>query len=261
MSAVLRSHASNAPAIDPALLRRIESVDWNAAGTTLDADGVAIVPGLLTCEETSKLAASYDEAGRFRSRVVMQRHRFGRGEYQYFRYPLPPLVQLLREQLYERLAPIANRWTERLGSATHEAASFPPSLDAFLRRCHDAGQRRPTPLLLRYGAGDYNCLHQDLYGEHVFPLQVVILLSEPRRDFDGGELVLVEQRPRAQSAARVVALGCGDAAIIATHHRPERSARGWYRVNLKHGVSRVTRGHRSTAGIIFHDAAGLAGDD
>jgi hypothetical protein len=232
--------------------RSVGRFDWNAIGAELDADGVAILPNLVTRGEAIELAANYDDRERFRSRIVMQRHRFGRGEYQYFRYPLPSLVQALREDLYEMLAPIANRWSERLGSGVE----FPPRLDAFLRRCHDAGQRRPTPLLLRYDAGDYNCLHQDLYGEHVFPLQVVILLSEPGRDFDGGELVLVEQRPRAQSAARVVALRQGDAAIIATHHRPERGARGWHRVTLKHGVSRVTRGRRCTAGLIFHDAAG-----
>lgn len=235
----------------------LDAVDWNAVGATLDADGVAIVPNLLTRDAAIDLAARYDERERFRSRVVMQRYRFGRGEYQYFRYPLPPIVASLRERLYEALVPVANRWSERLG----DGGGFPPDLEAFLRRCHEAGQRRPTPLLLRYEAGDYNCLHQDLYGEHVFPLQVVILLSEPGRDFDGGELVLVEQRPRAQSAARVVSLRQGDAAIIATHHRPERGARGWHRVNLKHGVSRVTRGRRCTAGLIFHDAAGPADGD
>ncbi len=236
---------------------RQDGAGWDAIGAALDADGVAIVPSLLTRREALDLAACYDERERFRSRVVMQRHRFGRGEYQYFRYPLPPIVQALRERLYAALAPVANRWSERLGGGS----GFPPDLDAFLRRCHEAGQRRPTPLLLRYETGDYNCLHQDLYGEHVFPLQVVILLNEPGRDFEGGELVLVEQRPRAQSAARVVALRQGDAAIIATHHRPERGARGWHRVNLRHGVSRVTRGRRCTAGIIFHDAAGPAGGD
>jgi hypothetical protein len=235
----------------------VDAVDWNAIGAALDADGVAIVPNLLTRDDALNLAANYDDRERFRSRVVMQRHRFGRGEYQYFRYPLPELVQVLRERLYEALVPVANRWAERLGDGN----AFPPGLDAFLHRCRDAGQNRPTPLLLRYDAGDYNCLHQDLYGEHVFPLQVVILLSEPGRDFDGGELVLVEQRPRAQSAARVVVLRQGDAAIIATHHRPEQGARGWHRVNLKHGVSRITRGRRCTAGIIFHDAAGRADGD
>ena len=236
--------------------RGLDALDWNHVGVALDADGVAILPNLLTRDEAIDLAARYDERERFRSRVVMQRYRFGRGEYQYFRYPLPPIVEALRERLYEVLVPIANRWSEHLGGA-----GFPPDLDAFLRRCHEAGQCRPTPLLLRYEAGDYNCLHQDLYGEHVFPLQVVILLSEPGCDFDGGELVLVEQRPRAQSAARVVSLHQGDAAIIATHHRPERGARGWHRVNLKHGVSRVTRGRRCTAGLIFHDAAGRADGD
>jgi len=249
VSAVLRDSG--------AVIGHAGTVDWNAVGTALDADGVAIVPNLLSRDEALDLAVCYDERERFRSRIVMQRHRFGRGEYQYFRYPLPPLVQALRRQLYAALAPVANRWSERLGSGV----AFPSTLDAFLRRCHEAGQRRPTPLLLRYDAGDYNCLHQDLYGEHVFPLQVVVLLSEPVVDFDGGELVLVEQRPRAQSAARVVALRQGDAAIIATHHRPERGARGWHRVSLKHGVSRVTRGRRCTAGIIFHDAAGPAGGD
>jgi hypothetical protein len=235
----------------------VDAADWNAVGAALDTDGVAIVPTLLTPDEARDLAAHYDERERFRSRVVMQRHRFGRGEYQYFRYPLPELVQVLRERLYEALVPVANRWAERLGNGN----TFPPDLDGFLRRCRDAGQNRPTPLLLRYDRGDYNCLHQDVYGEHVFPLQAVILLSEPGRDFEGGELVLVEQRPRAQSAARVVALRQGDAAIIATHHRPEQGARGWHRVNLKHGVSRVTCGRRCTAGIIFHDAAGRADDD
>jgi len=234
--------------------RRIAAADWNAIGAALDADGVATLPNLLTTRESASLAAMYDDALRFRSRVVMQRHQFGRGEYQYFAYPLPALVHLLREELYPHLAPVANRWTERLGTTD----VFPPDHEAFLRRCHAAGQHRPTPLLLRYGEGDYNCLHQDLYGEHVFPLQVVTLLSEPGTDFDGGELVLVEQRPRAQSAARVVALRRGDAAIIATHHRPQRGARGWHRVNLRHGVSRVLRGRRFTAGIIFHDAAGPA---
>jgi hypothetical protein len=245
-----------APADSPALDGRIAAVEWNAVGAALDADGVAVIPGLLSAAEAKQLAAAYDEPGRFRSRVVMQRHRFGRGEYQYFAYPLPPLVQELRERMYAQLAPLANRWAERLATGT----SFPPQLDAFLRRCHAAGQRRPTPLLLRYGEGDYNCLHQDLYGAHVFPLQVVMLLSEPGSDFDGGELVLVEQRPRAQSIARVIALGRGDAAIIATHDRPQQGARGWYRVNLRHGVSRVHRGRRCTAGIIFHDAASASAD-
>ena len=258
MSAVLAGRAA-LPAEQPAALaQRIGGADWSAIAAALDADGVATLPNLLTAHETDALAATYDDARRFRSRVVMQRHQFGRGEYQYFAYPLPSLVQNLREQLYPNLVSIANRWAERLATPGTTPAAFPPDLDAFLSRCHAAGQRRPTPLLLRYGEGDYNCLHQDLYGEHVFPLQVVILLSEPGVDFDGGELVLVEQRPRAQSAARVVALRRGDAAIIATHHRPQRGAHGWRRVNLRHGVSRVLHGRRFTAGIIFHDAAGPA---
>jgi len=256
----MKAHYENPPApareTEPSLAQRVANIAWNAVGAALDADGVAIVPNLLCDAETRQLASIYDEADRFRSRVVMERHRFGRGEYQYFAYPLPPLVQELRERMYAPLAPIANAWAERLSAER----SFPPQLDAFLRRCHEAGQRRPTPLLLRYGEGDYNCLHQDLYGEHVFPLQVVILLSEPGDDFDGGELVLVEQRPRAQSIARVVPLRRGDAAIIATHDRPQHGTRGWYRVNLRHGVSRVHRGRRFTAGIIFHDAAGGASD-
>jgi hypothetical protein len=258
----MNARLDDTPSAPPAApIERIDEIDWDAVRASLDEDGVAILPGLLPDSTARELAAIYDEPERFRSRVTMQRHRFGRGEYQYFRYPLPPLVQGLRERLYARLVPIANVWSERLGAASASQtahASFPPQLEAFLRRCHAAGQQRPTPLLLRYGEGDYNCLHQDLYGAQAFPLQVVILLSEPGRDFEGGELVLTEQRPRAQSAARVVSLQCGDAAIIATHHRPQRGARGWHRVNLRHGVSRVLRGRRITAGIIFHDAAGAS---
>ena len=229
---------------------RIADAPWRAIGDALDADGVATLPRLLTQHEADDLAALYVERERFRSRVVMERHRFGAGEYQYFAYPLPPIVQTLRENLYAALVSHANRWTERLA----DRAPFPSTLAAFLDDCHAAGQRRPTPLLLRYDEGGYNCLHQDLYGAEVFPLQVVILLSEPGRDFEGGELVLVEQRPRAQSAARVVPLRIGDAAIIATHHRPQQGSRGWHRVTLRHGVSRVLRGRRFTAGIVFHDA-------
>ena len=264
MTALLASDIEAAPSVERTeLARRIAEAPWDAIGDALDMEGVATLPGLLTAAQAQQLAASYDDRTRFRSRVIMQRHQFGRGEYQYFAYPLPPLIQELREDLYESLAPHANRWAERLDGRGLNATrpAFPGHLDDFLRQCHAAGQRRPTPLLLRYGEGDYNCLHQDLYGEHVFPLQVVILLSEPGRDFEGGELVLVEQRPRAQSAARVVALRAGDAAIIATHHRPQRGVRGWHRVTLRHGVSRVLRGRRFTAGIIFHDAAAPSGNE
>ena len=181
----------------------------------------------------------------------MQSHGFGRGEYRYFAYPLPGMVQALRGAFYLRLAPIANRWHEALGNAHR----FPVDHAAFLKRCHEAAQNRPTPLMLQYGAGDYNCLHQDLYGEHVFPLQVIVLLSAPGRDFEGGELVLTEQRPRMQSRPSVLPLACGDAAIIAVHHRPVQGTRGVYKVNLRHGVSKIRSGQRQTLGVIFHDAA------
>jgi hypothetical protein len=193
----------------------------------------------------------YPDDAAFRSRIVMTRHGFGRGEYKYFRYPLPDLVERLRTDLYPRLAPIANRWNEALRIDVR----YPKTHTEFLQRCHDAGQPRPTPLLLQYGEGDYNCLHQDLYGEHVFPIQVAVLLSEPERDFTGGDFVLTEQRPRMQSRVEVVPLRQGDAVAFAVHHRPVQGTRGTYRVNLKHGVSRIRRGHRHTLGIIFHDAA------
>jgi len=196
------------------------------------------------------LAGLYSEEERFRSRVVMARHGFGRGEYKYFSYPLPELVADLRSALYPCLAPTANRWN----AAMRSDVRFPDTHAVFLRRCHQAGQLRPTPLLLQYAADDYNCLHQDLYGEHVFPLQVAILLSEPGTDFTGGEFVLAEQRPRMQSRAEVVPLRQGDAVVFAVHHRPVQGARGAYRVNLRHGVSRVLSGHRHTLGVIFHDA-------
>ncbi|HSW26053.1 MAG TPA: 2OG-Fe(II) oxygenase, partial [Burkholderiaceae bacterium] len=197
------------------------------------------------------LVSLYARDEPFRSRVVMSRHGFGQGEYRYLRYPLPPLVGELRTAIYTRLAPIANRWHEAMGLAVR----FPARHEAFIARCHAAGQNKPTPLLLRYQAGDYNCLHQDLYGEHVFPLQLVLLLSRPGRDFDGGEFVMTEQRPRMQSRAMVLPLSQGDAALIAVHQRPLQGTRGVYRVNLRHGVSRVRTGRRFTAGIIFHDAA------
>ena len=231
----------------------LDAVDGSGVEDALDAHGVAVLPQLLDAGACRALAALYDEAGEgtFRSRVVMARHGFGRGEYQYFAYPLPPGVAQLRGALYARLAPIANRWNTALGIAQR----YPATHADYLARCHAAGQVRPTPLLLRYGEGDYNCLHQDLYGEHVFPLQVVVLLSQPGRDFEGGEFVLVEQRPRMQSRATVVPLRQGDAAVFAVNHRPVQGTRGPYRVTMRHGVSRVRRGARSTLGIIFHDAA------
>jgi hypothetical protein len=223
-------------------------MDWEPH---LDAQGCAVIEQLVTPAQCDELAALYATEGPFRSRVVMAKHGFGRGEYKYFGYPLPDLVARLRTDLYPRLAPIANRWNAALGVK----ARFPDRHEQYLRRCHAAGQRRATPLLLQYGAGDYNCLHQDLYGEHVFPLQLTVLLSEPGRDFSGGEFVMTEQRPRMQSRAEVVPLGKGDAVVFAVRHRPVRGTRGVYRVNLRHGVSRVRSGHRHTLGIIFHDAA------
>lgn len=230
-------------------MKDLATVDWAGVEAALDADGAARVPGLLSADECDALAALYEQPV-FRSKVIMARHGFGRGEYQYFDHPLPPMVARLRTAAYEHLAPIANRWSAALGSDTR----YPPKHAAFLERCHEAGQVRPTPLLLRYGAGDYNCLHQDLYGDHVFPLQLVLLLSEPGRDFQGGEFVMTEQRPRLQSRPMVLSLRQGDGAVIAVHHRPVQGTRGVYRVSLRHGVSRVHAGQRHTAGIIFHDA-------
>ena len=230
---------------------RVAAIDWAQASNDLDEQGNAVIPGLLTRGECETLAAMYASEAAFRSRVVMERHGFGRGEYKYFAYPLPDLVVGLREAVYPHLAPIANRWNEVMGIDVR----FPARHADFIARCHAAGQTKPTPLLLQYRAEDYNCLHQDLYGEHVFPLQVVILLSEPGRDFTGGEFVMTEQRPRMQSRPMVLPLRQGDAAVIAVHHRPVQGTRGVYRVNLRHGVSRVLSGHRHTAGIIFHDAA------
>ena len=228
----------------------LSELDWPRIAADLDARGHAHVERLLPPDACVAIAAGYDDDARFRSRVVMARHGFGRGEYRYYAYPLPEPVATLRREIYPRLAPIANRWNEAMGVDVR----YPATHDAFAERCRAAGQTRPTPLLLRYGAGDYNCLHQDLYGEHVFPLQVAILLSQPGRDFDGGEFVLTEQRPRMQSRADVVPLAQGDAVVFAVHHRPVRGARGTYRVNLRHGVSRVRAGSRHTLGIIFHDA-------
>ena len=224
--------------------------DWPAIGAHLDANGWAMLPGVLSTSECAALAAMYDDPAHFRSRMIMQRHGFGRGEYQYFAYPLPAVISELRTALYPQLSPIANRWHDAMGIDVR----FPDTHDAFLERCHAAGQTRPTPLMLRYGVDAFNALHQDLYGEHVFPFQVVFLLSEPDSDFDGGEFLLTEQRPRMQTRGEVVPLRRGDAAIFAVHHRPVAGRRGTYRVNLKHGVSRIRRGQRFTTGIIFHDA-------
>lgn len=235
----------------PDIEARIADLDWERIGAALDADGNAVLPRLLSAEECASLSAAYDDPAPFRSRVVMARHGFGRGEYRYFAYPLPAAVAELRASLYPRLAPIADRWNEAMGIGVR----YPDRHAEFIARCHDAGQRRPTPLLLRYGAGDYNCLHQDLYGEHVFPLQVAILLSQPGEDFAGGEFVLTEQRPRMQSRAEVVPLTQGDGVAFAVQNRPVQGTRGFYRVNMRHGVSRVRSGARHTLGIIFHDAA------
>jgi uncharacterized protein len=229
---------------------RVRDFDWAAIHTQLDAYGWALLEGILSDEECRAIAALYDGGGRFRSHIVMARHGFGRGEYKYFAYPLPDIIADLRTAIYPRLAPIADRWNEAMGLDVR----YPAEHREFLARCHAAGQTRPTPLLLRYGADDYNALHQDLYGEHVFPFQVAFLLSEPGRDFTGGEFVLTEQRPRMQSRAEVVPLRQGDGVIFAVSHRPVKGTRGNYRVNLRHGVSRVRSGHRHTVGVIFHDA-------
>jgi uncharacterized protein len=229
---------------------RVASIDPAPIEASLDAGGYAVLPQLLAAGECAALAESYDDAARFRSRVVMARHGYGQGEYQYFAYPLPPLIASLRTALYPLLAPIANRWNEAMGIGVR----FPVDHATFIARCHRAGQTRPTPLLLRYRAGDYNRLHQDLYGEHVFPLQATVLLSQPEADFTGGEFVLVEQRARMQSRAEAVPLHQGDAVIFAVNQRPVASARGFTRVTMRHGVSRLRSGARMTLGVIFHDA-------
>jgi hypothetical protein len=229
---------------------RIRALDWDRASEELDAAGNAILAGLLSTDECRSLAGLYPADDIFRSRIVMARHGFGRGEYKYFSYPLPEIVARLRTALYPQLAPIANRWNEALGLDVR----YPAAHAEFIARCHEAGQRKPTPLLLQYQAGDFNCLHQDVYGEHVFPLQVAILLSQPGRDFTGGEFVMTEQRPRMQSRAEVVPLKQGDAVVFTVRSRPVEGTRGVYRVNLRHGVSRIRSGHRHTVGIIFHDA-------
>ncbi|HKP24539.1 MAG TPA: 2OG-Fe(II) oxygenase [Dongiaceae bacterium] len=229
---------------------QIAALDWQRIASELDEHGCALTGPLLSAEDCAQLIDCYDDDARFRSKIVMARHGFGQGEYKYFAAPLPQTIAKLRMRFYPPLAEIANRWNTSLGAATR----FPDTLDAFLARCHKAGQTRPTPLLLKYGPGDYNCLHQDLYGEHVFPLQLAVLLSEPKRDFTGGEFVLTEQRPRRQSRVEVVPLGRGEGVIFPVHHRPVAGTRGTYRVTMRHGVSRLRSGHRMTLGIIFHDA-------
>jgi uncharacterized protein len=246
----MTSSAKNIIHSSSEIAARVDAIDWTQATAELDAQGCVLLKGLLSREECGALAALYADDKHFRSRIVMGRHGFGRGEYKYFSYPLPDLITELRPALYAQLRDIANRWNEAMGIDIR----YPQGHEAFLKRCHAAGQTRPTPLLLQYGAGDYNCLHQDLYGEHVFPLQVAILLSEPGRDFSGGEFVLTEQRPRMQSRPEVVPLAQGDAVAFAVHHRPVQGTRGFYRVNLRHGVSRIRSGHRHTLGVIFHDA-------
>ncbi|WP_413541729.1 2OG-Fe(II) oxygenase [Collimonas humicola] len=242
LRAAAGSHAS--------IAERIGGADWDAVALDLDSYGSALLKQLLTPQECQALIALYARKDLFRSRIVMERHGFGRGEYQYFNYPLPDLVGDLRSMLYPQLVAIANRWH----AAMNIDVRFPRQHADFIARCHAAGQLRPTPLMLQYGAGDYNCLHQDLYGEHVFPLQAAILLSQPGQDFSGGEFVMTEQRPRMQSRAEVVPLARGDAVIFAVNNRPLQGQRGAYRVNLRHGVSRIRSGTRHTLGVIFHDA-------
>ncbi|SAL35411.1 PF09859 family protein [Caballeronia sordidicola] len=232
------------------LATRVDTIDWRRLEDDLNQFGCATVDQLLTAGECDTLSALYAQDALYRSRVVMARHGFGRGEYKYYRYPLPEIIGTLRETVYPHLAPVANRWNALMGID----ARYPADHADFINRCHAAGQTRPTPLILQYAEGDYNCLHQDLYGEHVFPIQLAILLSVPGRDFTGGEFVMTEQRPRMQSRAEVVPLAQGDAVIFAVHHRPVNGTRGVYRVNLRHGVSRLRFGHRHTAGVIFHDA-------
>jgi hypothetical protein len=229
---------------------RVDRYEWTRIAEHLDAHGWAPLPKLLAPGETGDIAALYREDSMFRSHVVMARHGFGRGEYKYFKYPLPDKIARLRAALYPRLVPVANRWNETMGMDVR----YPAAHAEFIERCHKAGQTRPTPLLLQYGEGDFNALHQDVYGEHVFPLQAMVLLSQPGEDFTGGEFVLTEQRPRMQSRVEVVPLERGGGVVWAVRNRPVRGTRGSYRVNMRHGVSRIRSGHRHTAGIIFHDA-------
>ncbi len=242
---------SPAPDRDFGPMRRLDRYDWPSLEAELDAQGAAVIPDLLSTDECARLVGLYAEPAHFRSHILMARHGFGKGEYKYFSYPLTDLIGSLRTALYPRLVGLANRWHARMGLERR----FPTGHADFLATCHEAGQTRPTPLLLQYGPGDFNALHQDLYGDMVFPIQVAVLLSEPGRDFTGGEFVLTEQRPRMQSRAEVVPLRQGDAVAFAVHNRPVEGTRGTYRVNLRHGVSRMRSGHRHTLGLIFHDAA------
>jgi len=229
---------------------RVAALDWQAVADELNQHGSACLPALLSAAECDALIARYRQEQDYRSRVVMARHGFGQGEYKYFSYPLPELIHALRENFYPHLAPHANRWNQAMDIATR----YPEQHAQFIARCHDAGQLRPTPLILKYEAGDYNCLHQDLYGEQVFPIQMAILLSAPGRDFSGGEFVLTEQRPRMQSRVEVIPLRQGDAVLFAVNERPQQGTRGFYRVKMRHGVSRLRSGSRYTVGVIFHDA-------
>jgi len=237
--------------MDAAAPIREDVIDWERARSHLDERGFVLIPGVLskpTCEE---IAGYYADERRFRSRIEMSRYAFGQGEYKYFKYPLPEVVQQYRSSIYPQLAPLANRWAERLGS---KMRSYPEKLPAFIEQCHRAGQKRPTPLLLKYGAGDFNCLHQDLYGEIVFPFQLTFFLSRQGKDFAGGEFVLAEQRPRRQSRVEALSPEQGDAVVFSVQHRPVQGTRGYYRATLRHGVSTVHSGQRYTLGIIFHDA-------
>jgi uncharacterized protein len=249
-NSVKTSSETGLAASSTAIPARVEAVDWTKVHADLDVQGWAIVPKLLTHAEADSIAGLYHQKQGFRSQVIMGRHGFGRGEYKYFGYPLPPLIQALRTAAYPHLAPIANQWHERMGNN----ARFPHDHAAFLERCHQAGQIRPTPLLLEYAPEDYNCLHRDLYGEHVFPIQIAILLDQPGEDFEGGEFVMTEQRPRMQTRAMVLPLKKGDAAIFAVNGRPMKGVRGDYQVKLNHGVSKLHSGKRHTVGVIFHDA-------
>ena len=253
MNLVLTDHDAKMTAMGSTatdLERRVRALDWARLAAGLEERGHATTGSLLTSAECEALIAGYDEDARYRSQVIMARHGFGRGEYKYFAYPLPDLVTTLRAALYRPLAPIANRWQAALGGK----ADYPAEHRSYLARCHEAGQRRPTPLMLKYGPGDYNCLHQDLYGDLAFPLQVAFLLSRPAKDFTGGEFMLTEQRPRQQSRGEVVSLEQGEGVVFAVNHRPVQGKRGVYRTAMRHGVSQLKSGRRFTLGIIFHDA-------